>query len=377
MLKMSHVLLTTVLAMSAVLPARSKAQTSSAAGGAVFVMTNAANKNQIVAYKRNSDGWLEEGQTFPTGGRGSGGVTDPLGSQGALTLNEKHTLLFAVNAGSGNISVFQVKGANLNLLETVPCGGSEPVAVAEHGSLVYVVNAGGASDVVGFRLAADGHLKQIAGSTTYLSTGTSEPGSLSFSPDGQFLLVTERLTNNVDVFHIQSNGKLGPIMVNPSAGPGAFAVSFAPNGTALVAETGPAGATNASAISSYAVVTNGTITPVSSSVPTQGAGTCWLVVTPNGQVVYTSNSASSTISGFALSAGGALAPVSGTLVGTNPSGSINLEIVISSDGKYLYTLNSGTGTVSIFGINQDGTLTFLGDAGGLSEDAGLEGMAAF
>jgi hypothetical protein len=74
MLKMSPVLLTTVLAMSAVLPARSKAQTSGATGGAVFVMTNAANNNQIVAYKRDSDGSLEEGQTFPTGGRGSGGV---------------------------------------------------------------------------------------------------------------------------------------------------------------------------------------------------------------------------------------------------------------------------------------------------------------
>ena len=101
------------------------------------------------------------------------------------------------------------------------------------------------------------------------------------------------------------------------------------------------------------------------------------MVTPNGQFVYTSNSASSTISGFVLSAAGSLTPVSGTVVGTNPSGSINLEIVISSDGKYLYTLDSGTGTVSIFAINQDGTLSSLGDAGGLSEDAGLEGMAAF
>jgi 6-phosphogluconolactonase len=373
MLKTSHILLITVLAMSAVLPASSKAQTS----GAVFVMTNAADNNQIVAYKRNPDGSLQEKQTFPTGGRGSGGVTDPLGSQGALTLNEKHSLLFAVNAGSGNISVFRVRGANLTLLETVPCGGSEPVAVAQHGSLVYVVNAGGASDLVGFRLAADGHLKQIAGSTTYLSTGTSGPGSLSFSPDGEFLLVTERLTNNIDAFHLQSNGTLGPTVVNPSAGPGAFAVSFAPNGTALVVETGPTGGTNASAISSYTVVGNGTLTPISTSVPTLGAATCWLAVTPNGQFVYTSNSASSTISGFALSAGGALTPVSGTLVGTNPSGSINLEIVISSDGKYLYTLDSGTGTVSIFGINQDGTLTSLGDAGGLSEDSGLEGMAGF
>ena len=64
-------------------------------------------------------------------------------------------------------------------------------------------------------------------------------------------------------------------------------------------------------------------------------------------------------------------------MGTNPSGSINLEIVISSDGKYLYTLDSGTDTVSIFAVNQDGTLNSLGDAGGLSDNAGLEGMAAF
>ncbi len=48
---------------------------------------------------------------------------------------------------------------------------------AQQGNLLYVVNAGGASDLVGFRLTTDGHLKQIAGSTTYLSTGTSEPGS--------------------------------------------------------------------------------------------------------------------------------------------------------------------------------------------------------
>lgn len=219
--------------------------------------------------------------------------------------------------------------------------------------------------------------RSISDSLAYLSTGNSGAASLSFSPDGQFLLVTEKVTNNVDAFHVQIDGTLAPIVVNASAGPGAFAALFAPNGTALVAETGPAGGTNAGAISSYSVQTNGTLTPISVSVPTLGAATCWNVVTPNAQFVYTSNAGTATISGYALSASGALTPIAGTIVGTNPTGSTNLDAAITSDGKFLYTLNSGTGTVSIFGVNQDGTLTSLGDASGLSASAGFNGIAAF
>lgn len=378
MLRMSSFLLTAVLTTGALLPVFSQAQTDrSAAAGAVFVMTNAADKNEIIAYARAADGSLHEGRSFWTAGRGSGGVTDPLASQGSLTLTQDHSFLLAVNAGSGDISVFQVHGATLSLLHKTPCGGSEPVAVAEHAGLVYVVNAGGASSVVGFNLDREGKLKPIDGSLAYLSTGNSGAASLSFSPDGQFLLVTEKLTNKIDAFHVQINGTLAPIVTNASAGPGAFSVLFAPNGAALVTETGPAGGTNASAISSYAVLANGTLSPVSTSVPTLGAATCWNVVTPDGQFVYTSNAGTSTVSGFAIGATGALTPVAGTVVGTNPAGSTNLDLAISSDGKFLYTLDSGTGTVSIFGINQDGTLTSLGDVGGLSASAGLNGIAAF
>jgi len=377
MLKRSHLLFTAVLAMSAMLPASSNAQNPGNASGAVFVMTNAADKNEIIAYQRSADGALHQGQSFRTEGRGSGGVTDPLGSQGSLTLSQDHSLLFAVNAGSGDVSVFRVRGASLLLVGKVPCGGSEPVAVAQHGNLVYVVNAGGASSVAGFHLDRDGGLKPIPDSLAYLSAGNSGASSLSFSPDGQFLLVTEKVTNNIDAFHVQIDGTLAPIVINASAGPGVFAVLFAPNGTVLAAETGPAGGTNASAISSYIVQPNGTLTPVSVSVPTLGAATCWSVVTPNGHFVYTSNAGTASISGFAIAATGALTPVGGTVVGTNPSGSTNLDMAISADGKFVYTLDSGTGTVSIFGINQDGTLNNLGDVDGLSAAAGFNGIAAF
>jgi len=375
MTKTTRALLMILLAICVGLPALSNAQDHKSAG-AVFVMTNAAERNEIVAFRRNADGSLQEGRKFSTGGRGSGGVIDPLGSQGSLTLTQDHSLLLAVNAGSGDISVFRVHGAMLSLIDRVPCGGSEPVAVAQHGSLVYVVNAGGSSNVTGFSLERNGRLKPIPDSIAFLTASNSGAASLSFSPDGQFLLVTEKITNNIDGFHIQTDGTLGPIVVNPSVGPGAFAVLFAPNGTALVTETGPMGGNNAAAISSYAVLPNATLSSISASVPTLGAASCWQAVTPDGRFVYTANTGSSTISGFSIAANGALTPLAGTIVATLPAGSLDLDSAISADGKFLYTLDSGTGTVSILGINQDGSLTNLGDAGGLSASAGFQGIAA-
>ena len=375
MLKTIRALFIVMLAISAGLELRGNAQ-DQVATGAVFVMTNDADRNEVIAYKRNADGSLDKGRSFSTGGRGSGGTTDPLGSQGAVTLTQDHSFLLTVNAGSGDISIFRVHGAMLSLVDKVPCRGSEPVAIAQHGDLVYVVNAGGSSNVTGFRLHKNGKLTPVADSIAFLTTGNSGAASLSFSPDGQFLLATEKITNNIDAFHIQIDGTLGPIVVNPSVGPGAFAVLFAPNGTALVTETGPAGGKNAAAISSYAVLPNATLSAISASVPTLGAASCWQAVTPDGRFVYTSNTGTSTISGFSLAASGALTALPGTLVGTIPSGSVNLEIVITPDGKFMYTLDSGTGTVSIFGINPDGSLTSLGDVGGLSANAGFEGMAA-
>ena len=377
MRKAVRTLLFVALAVSVVSTTRSNAQDRHSNGAhAVFVMTNAVGRNEVISFQRAADGSLQEGQTFATGGRGTGGVTDPLESQGSLTLSQDHSFLFAVNGGSGEISVFFVNGSKLLLVDKAVSGGAEPNAVAQHGNLVYVLNVGGSSNVVGFRLNAGGQLRKIPNSTRFLTTNNSEAASLAFSPDGQFLVVTERATNNIDVFHVQDDGTLGPIVVNPSPDPGAFSVSFAPNGAVLVSETGPTGGNNASAISSYSVIANGTLSPISTGVATLGNANCWNAVTPNGQFVYVSNAGSSTISGFAISAAGTLTPIGSTGVGTNPSGSTNLDITVSADGKFVYTLNSGTGTIGIFAIQSDGTLNSLGDAGGLSESAGFNGIAA-
>jgi len=62
---------------------------------------------------------LKYSPTFDTEGRGSGGVNDPLESQGSVTLSQDQTLLFAANAASGTISVFRVHDTDLDILTPI------------------------------------------------------------------------------------------------------------------------------------------------------------------------------------------------------------------------------------------------------------------
>ena len=149
MRKVVHILWMVALAISVVSPTYSNAQDEHSQG-AVFVMTNAVTRNEVISYKRAADGSLQAAHRFATGGRGSGGNNDPLESQGSLTLSQDHSLLFAVNAGSGEISVFQVHGSDLSLTDEQLTGGSEPNAVAQHERLVYVLNTGGKQQRSGF-----------------------------------------------------------------------------------------------------------------------------------------------------------------------------------------------------------------------------------
>lgn len=111
-------------------------------------------------------------------------------------------------------------------------------------------------------------------------------------------------------------------------------------------------------------------------MPTAGGASCWNAINANGTHVYASNAGSSTIAGFTIGNGGKLAPIAGTIVGTNPGGSTNLGITISGDGKYLYSLNAEVGTIGVFAIAADGTLTEVTQIQGLPAAVGFNAIAA-
>jgi DNA-binding beta-propeller fold protein YncE len=105
--------------------------------------------------------------------------------------------------------------------------------------------------------------------------------------------------------------------------------------------------------------------------------TCWDVILPNGRAVYTDNAGTSNVSGFTIGHNGALAAIGGTIVGTNPDGSANLDQAVSANGKFVYTLNAGTGAIGEFSVESDAGLTRIGEVDGLPASAGLNGIAAY
>jgi 6-phosphogluconolactonase (cycloisomerase 2 family) len=344
-------------------------------GTSVFVLTNDSTKNEVLAYQQENGQFVLRDRV-DTGGRGSGGTTDPLQSQGSLTLSGDHTMLFAVNAASGTVSSFDLRNGLPVLRDQEPSGGAFPVAVAEHNGTIYVLDAGGSGAIVAFRDNGHGKLQQISDSAVFLTGTNSGASSISVSPNGRWLVAIEKASNSIDVFPIHGDGTLGTVVSNKSVTAGVFATVFTPSGQLIVSENQPNSGTDTSSISSYTINANGTLAAVSQSLPSFGNGNCWNAITPNGKWTYVDNSATSSVAGFSVATNGTLTPIAGTILSTLPNGSTNLDMAISGDGKYLFSVLSGSGGIGVYTINSDGTLDQLGDIEGLPKNAGFNGIAA-
>ncbi|MGK3987495.1 3-carboxymuconate cyclase [Sorangium sp. So ce136] len=356
--------------------------------GQVFVMTNAEDGNAVAAYDRAADGSLSYAGTYATGGLGA--PTRPvnaLGSQGSLVLSDDGELLFAVNAGSNEVSMFRVGPRGLTLLDVIDSGGDFPVSVASHGDLLYVLNVGGEGNIAGFHVDSCGELAPLAGSIRDLGLGGTTPpslgatpGQIGFSPDGEVLVVAGKGANQIHVFPVSRRGLPSDAPVTTvSRGLVPFDFAFDRRGHLIVAEVGGDGVPatgDTSVVSSYAIRADGSLAVISDTVDTFQRATCWITGAPDSRYVFTANTGSNTLSGLQVDARGGLTLLDDGVSASFSAGTAPIDLSMTRDGRFLYALNAGAGTVAAFQVSRDGSLIPRGEAGGLTPGGGAQGIAA-
>jgi 6-phosphogluconolactonase (cycloisomerase 2 family) len=379
-------------------------------GGMVFVQSNDPKRNSILAFRRAADGTLTAAGEYPTGGRGGAqkdNPFDPLASQESLVFDRRHNVMIAVNAGSNSVTTFQVRDGKLTHPRTVKSGGDFPASIAVSGRTVYVLNAGGTTNVTGFRLTRDG-LRPIAGSTRTLGITndavplfTDSPPQVGFSPDGRQLLVTTKSKNTIEVFAVAHDGRLSTKPVTTtSTGEVPFSFVFDQAGHLLVTEAAKSGVT------SYRLRGNGTLEVITPSVESGQQVLCWIARA--GKFFYGTNPGSSTISlytvdgkgkvsiggknGVIAAAGGpeAAAEVAAAAEAAkeNPDaepvkapGAGPIDLAATADGTLLYVQNTLAGTIEGFRVGADGELTLVETENeGLpvfADGSGMEGLVVW
>jgi hypothetical protein len=189
------------------------------------------------------------------------------------------------------------------------------------------------------------------------------PGSIRISPAG-VVVVTEKPTNQLVLYPLGGDGLPGTRTVVASPGPTPFGADFTSGGRYLLSE-GNVGSMRAavpdgSSVSS-ATVTGSSISVITDSSPTTETAACWIQLTDDDRYAYTTNTGSSSITGYSVGADGALTRLTADgKTGVTPPMSAPLDMAFA-DG-YLYALTPGDGGIHVFTVNGDGSLTARPDA---------------
>jgi 6-phosphogluconolactonase len=337
---------------------------ASASATTVYTETNNAGGNAVQIFRSGVNGTLNAAGMVSTGGLGT---SAGLGNQGALALSSDSRWLFAVNAGSNDISTFAVSANTLTLVDRVPSGGTMPVSVTLHSNLLYVLNAGGSGNIAGFRVAANGHLSSLAGSSRPLSSSTAGAAQVAFDSEGETLVVTEKGTNRISLYTLEHGLAQGPTYF-PSNGMTPFGFAFDRRDTLLVSEAF-GGRANASALSSYDIGDEApTLSVIDGSVPTAQTAACWVIIARHGRYAYTTNTGSGTVTGFRVERNGNISRLSAD-GRTGITGGAPTDGATAPDGRTLFVLSPPIGTIVSFEVRADGSLRTLSSAQGAAGTA--------
>src|SRR4051812_6774594 len=342
----------------------STAASAGSAGGVVYTLSNRAQNNAVLVFQRASDGSLSPAGKFGTAGKGTGAG---LGSQGALVLHGDR--LFAVDAGSDEITSFAVSadGLTLSRIRTVDSGGDMPISLTVSGSYLYVLNAGGDGNITGFVGARSGKLHAIRHSTEPLSGTGVGPAQISFADRGDVLVVTEKNTNLIDTYAVDgSTGRATGPETTSSEGTTPF--GFANRNDRLVVSEAGGGTAVATTVSSYALDPGDTPHPVTSALASHQTAACWVAIARHTHYAYVANTGSTTITGLRMRRNDSISLLDANGV-TATTGPAPADLAVSGGSAFLYVRAGGGPEIDGYAIQNDGGLSPVGTPPGIPASA--------
>jgi len=393
--------------------------------GAVYVASNEFSGNRILTFLVSPDGSLTPaGPGVSTGGLGSGPYSlgfpvtdDPLASSNSLIVDQEHKLLFAANAGSDEVSVLAIDPQGLTLVDLEPSGGIFPVSLAFRDGTLYVLNAVDNSLAV-FHVDDGGQLTLLQvcplpdlppGADPILPgdenhspqpVNSQTVSQVGLSPDGRKLVVVSKegaLIENFPLPPLLGNGRIyvydldnhdhtvrcgdPTITVLPSNSQDdwkwPFSFAWSQEGQLLLtevfgAETSLAG----SAVSSFQLRSDGSLTPISVSVGNGQGAMCWIVC--SGAHAYATNFANDNLSSYSVAPTGEVTLADSMAITFGPGfQEFPIDMVLTRDGRFIYQLTPGSAHVRPFEIDRStGALTALMEVpDGLDPHSGQAGIA--
>jgi Lactonase, 7-bladed beta-propeller len=204
------------LASAAAFSAEPASATTTEQTSPVFVQSDNPNGNTVVAYHREADGTLTQSGVYATGGLGgvaAGSVVDHLTSQGSLAYDGSAGLLYAVNAGSGTITVFRGNGDSADVFPVSLLGpAAKPIVYTKAGSASFgftfdanghlVLTEAGPNDVATFTVPRNGRLTQID------EVATGQAGTCWVVRDGDFVYASNAGSGTLSRYQVGGTGSL-------------------------------------------------------------------------------------------------------------------------------------------------------------------------
>lgn len=356
----------------------------------VLTQTNldGINTNEVVAYYRNADGTLCEAGRYATGGGSSVAAVMNEGKNSVLLTGN---CLLVTNAGpsslldlTGSMSSFRVETDRLTLAGKVPSRGLIPISVTVRGPNGYVVNQL-SNSINAFSIdPATCAIAERPNSLRVLNRPAlgvlGNPAQIQFTPDGKFLVVTDRQYPGVGllrhyaihVLPVGSDGLAAGDIVNDADGVMPYGFEFDAAGHLLVSNAGEP-FLGLSSLTAYSVNPDGTLAPLNGGQVFAGgqSGACWVSYTTHTirPTAYVMSLIGAVISSYTVGADGSL-----TLLDEAAARGSNLvlldgldtalsEVSADSPEQYLYAINTspaGLGGIVAYRVERNSALTQLG-----------------